>query len=159
MAKAISTAKMKVYVEAGTECDTLSEYDALTYVRVGMLLDVGEFGAQYQEVTYTTIDEGVVRRLKGALDNGTFSLSTARVPEDVGQADMLEGLDSYENVNIKVELNDKPTGVGAKPTRFYFPAKIFSYKNQFGDANQVVKANINIGIDGFIIEGARVTGS
>lgn len=158
MAKAISTAKMKVFVEAsGTECDTITEYDALTWVKVGNLLDVGEFGAQYQEVTYTTIDEGVVHRLKGALDNGTFQLLTARDPEDVGQSDMLEGLDSYENVNIKVELNNKPSGVGAKPTRLCFPAKIFSYKNQFGDANQIVKANINVGIDGFIIEGARGT--
>lgn len=153
---AISTAKMKVFIEtAGTECDTLAEYDALTWVKVGNLLDVGEFGAQYQEVTYTTIDDAVVRRLKGALDNGTFSLLLARNPDDVGQGDVLEGLDSYTNVNIKVELNDKPTGAGAKGTRFYYPAKIFSYKNQFGDANQVVKANVNVGIDGFIIEGAR----
>lgn len=155
MAKAISTAKMRVFIEAGTECDTLSEYDALTWVRVGQLLDVGEFGAQYQEVTYTTIDDGIVHRLKGALDNGTFSITVARNPEDEGQGDVLVGLDSYDNVNVKVELNDKPAGVGAKPTRFCFPAKIFSYKNQFGDANQVTKAVINVGIDGFIIEGAR----
>ncbi|KAA0592946.1 hypothetical protein J2848_005698 [Azospirillum lipoferum] len=158
MAKAISTAKMKVFVDtSGTECDTITEYDALTWVKVGNLLDVGEFGAQYQEVTYTTIDEAIVHRLKGALDNGTFSLTVARNPDDAGQGDVLEGLDSYENVNVKVELNDKPAGVGAKPTRFCYPAKIFSYKNQFGDANQVVKAVINVGIDGFIIEGARGT--
>ncbi|HYF87426.1 hypothetical protein [Azospirillum sp.] len=152
---AISTAKMKVFIEAGTAADTLAEFDALTWVRVGNLLDVGEFGAQFQEVTYTTIDDGIVRRLKGALDNGTFSITVARNPEDEGQGDVLVGLDSYENVNIKVEMNDKPAGAGAKPTRFFFPAKIFSYKNQFGDANQVVKAVINIGIDGGIIEGAR----
>ncbi len=155
--KAIATAKMKVFVEAGTECDTLSEYDALTWVRVGNLMDVGEFGAQYQEVAFTTIDDAIVNRLKGALDNGTFSLTVARNPDDEGQADVLAGLDSYDNVNVRVELNDKPAGAGAKPTRFNFPAKIFSYKNQFGDANQVVKAVINIGIDGFIIEGARGT--
>ncbi|WP_434619192.1 hypothetical protein [Azospirillum sp. B2RO_4] len=154
---AISTAKMKVYIEAGTACDTLTEYDALTWVKVGNLLDVGEFGAQFQEVTYTTIDEAIVHRLKGALDNGTFSITVARNPDDEGQGDVLAGLDSYENVNIKVELNDKPAGAGAKPTRFCYPAKIFSYKNQFGDANQVVKAVINIGIDGGIIEGARGT--
>lgn len=157
MSGAIATTKLKVSISDTTACDTIAEYDALTWVKIGNVLDVGEFGPQYQEITYTTIDDGLVFRLKGALDNGMFSLTLARKPSDAGQADVIAALDDSLSYNIKVEPNDKPAGVGAKGTRFCFPAKVFSYRNQFGDANQVVRTVVNVGIDGELVEGVAGT--
>jgi len=157
MAGPISTPKTRVYIAPYTDESTATEYDALPWERIGTVLDVGEFGPQYQEITYTPLDDGIVHRLKGALDNGSIPLILGRDPDNAGQADLLSALPDYDNYAFKIELNDKPSGAGAKPTRFMFPGKAMSYRTQIGDANQIVRANVNIAIDGDIVTGARGT--
>lgn len=156
---AITASKTKLSVGGTTACDTVSEYDALTWVAVSDVTNYGEFGPQYQEITYTPIETGVVKRLKGALDNGNLQLELARNPDDAGQADLIEALASYDNINVKVELNDKPTGAGAKPTRFFFPCKVMAYRPVIGDGNRVVGATVQLGIDGDVLEGAKAAGT
>lgn len=158
MGKPVTASKTRLYVElAGTVCDTVNDYDALTWVRVAHIANYGEFGPQYQEITYTDVDEGVVHRLKGALDNGSLQVELNRNPEDAGQSDLIAGLDQYDNVNVKIELNDKPAGVGAKPTRFFIPAKVMSRRTNIGDGNRVVGDTLQLGIDGALLEGPRGT--
>lgn len=160
MAKVVTSAKTKLFI-AGVHAeatDSAAEYAALTWVEVGEVTNFGEFGAQYAEITHTPVGNPTVQKFKGSLNQGTISLTLGRVPVDAGQEDLRAALASYDSYDFKIELNDKPAGVSAKPTTFYFPGKVMSYTTSIGGPDQVVTATANIGIDGDIIEVAATTG-
>jgi hypothetical protein len=158
----VTSAKTKLYICATahtTATDTVAEYDALTWVEVGEVISFSEFGASYDEITHIPISTGVAQKFKGTRNDGTMQLSLGRAPSDAGQALIVTALDSYDSFPIKIELNDLPTGTGAKPTRFVFAGRVMSYTVNPGSASSVVTAGCNIAINGTVLEGAKVVGS
>ncbi|WP_207479574.1 hypothetical protein [Arenibaculum pallidiluteum] len=156
----ITSAGTKLYVAgAHTTADSVAEYDALTWVEVGEVTNFGEFGASYAEITHVPVGTNITHKFKGTRNDGSLQLTLGRDPSDVGQADLVEALDSYDSYDFKIELNDLPSGTGAKPTRFFFAGKVMSYTTNIGNGGQVVGANTTISIDGAVLEGAKVAGS
>lgn len=139
--------------------DTEIAYDALTWVEVGEITSFGEFGASYNEITHNPVGSRKTYKFKGARNDGSLQLTLGRDPSDAGQADLTEALDSDSNYAFKVELNDLPSGVGAKPTRFFFPGKVMSYTANIGGVDGVIQSTCQISIDGNILEAAQVAGT
>lgn len=165
MAKPVTAAKTGLYISLAPHVatnDTLAELDALadnTWAKIGGITNLGEFGATFQEIASEPMDADATGKYKGMRNDGSLSLTLERMPDDTGQAKLMEALASYEDYTFKVVLNDKPSGTGAKPTRMYFPGKVMSFTTNVGGPNNLVTASCNIGINGAVIEGAKVAGS
>lgn len=156
----VSVPKTKIYIADEQPAQTtVSGYDGLTWTLVAGVLDYGDVGPEYKPIEYETVDDGLIHRLKGSLDNGTMTLKLARDPANAGQSAIISALADYDNYNFKIEFNDKPTGVGAKPTRLCFAAKVMSYKTNIGGGSKLLEATVQLAIDGDVLEGARVVGS
>lgn len=159
----ITSAKSKLYVSPGlhlTATNTLSEYDALTgWIEIGDVVSYGEFGATFEEITHQPINDGLVYKFKGSKNSGSLTLNLGRAPSDAGQARLIEATDIYDFLDFKLELNDLPTGTGAKPTRQFFYAQVMSYTTNIPNANSIIGATCTISISGDLVEGAKVVGS
>lgn len=128
--------------------DDQTAYEALTYVELGEAVNAGEFGDAYNEVAYTNLADGRVKKHKGSADAGSFEVSLARDMEDAGQQDLHDALGSYLDHAFKVELNDGVT----TPTTFYFRGKVMRATTDIGEADSMVMSNATISINSAIVE-------
>ncbi|GFM73606.1 phage tail protein [Pseudomonas capsici] len=135
---------------------TEAEYAADTYIQVGEIEDLGEFGDTFSSVTFTSLSDGRVRKYKGTADAGDMTLTVGLDNGDAGQKAVKTAHKdrSKGNYNIKVTLNDgDPTAQPAVlPTTFYFNGKIMNNTVAPGAADNVVRRNITIGINSDILE-------
>ncbi|MDH0154359.1 hypothetical protein [Stutzerimonas stutzeri] len=136
--------------------DDQTAYEADTYVEVGEIEDLGEFGDTFNNVSFTALSDGRVRKYKGTADAGDIALVVGLDNGDAGQAavktahkDRLKG-----DYNIKITLNDgDPTAVPpVKPTTFYMRGKVMKNTVAAGSADNVVKRNISVAINSDILE-------
>lgn len=104
----------KVYVCVTAQNSDLIQaaFEALTWVQVGKVGKVGDFGATSNDVTYNTLDEAVATHQKGVADAGSPDVEVASVYDDAGQIILRTFGDplNLNNMAIKIERNDKPSG-------------------------------------------------
>lgn len=131
-------------------------YEADTYVDVGEIEDLGEFGDTFSNVNFTALGDGRVRKYKGTADAGDMTLTVGLDNGDAGQtavkaahADRTKG-----NYNVKVTLNDgNPTANPViLPTTYYFGVKVMNNTVAAGSADNVVRRNMTFGINTPILE-------
>lgn len=142
---AFTSAGTKLYICAAapaTYDDT--GFAALTWVEVGEISDLGEFGRQYALVSYNLLGDRRTVKRKGSYNDGTIAAQMARVPTDAGQAIVTAALDSDASYSIKIVLQDG--------TIFYTSAQIMSYTTNIGSVDQITSATVNMEIDNDIIE-------
>lgn len=130
----------------------LAAYEALTWTEVGEIEDLGEFGDTFSSVTFTSLADGRVRKYKGTADAGDMTLTLGFDSGDAGQqaiatAHKDRGKGDYP---IKIALNDAPAA--GDPTTFYFRGKVMDNKVAPGNADNVVRRNVTIGINSDILE-------
>lgn len=155
-----SASGAKFYIDIDTTAEPANQaaYEALTYVEVGEVEDLGEFGDESQEITFTSLGDGRVRKLKGPRDAGTFTVVVGDDPADAGQEDMVEAEAEIFDYAMKIELNDKlnPTGTNSI---FFFMGKVMSKRLNVGNATNVVRRNFTVGINTDIIEVLATAGT
>jgi hypothetical protein len=150
-----TAAGSKIYISnAVSDSDTLSEFEAETYVEIGEVVSIGEFGSEFSAITFTALGDRLVRKFKGSEDPGTIALELGRDISDTGQAAVFTALGSDDDYAIKVTLNDQITPSTGNPTTFYFRAKVMSYRTNIGNVDQVVGATCSLGITTRPIEDA-----
>lgn len=141
------------FTSAGTTLSISSAlpatYDAagfalLTYVEIGDVSDLGEFGRQYNLVTFNPLGDRRTVKRKGSYNDGTIAAQMARVPSDAGQLILTTAVDDDASYAIKIVLQDG--------TIFYTTAQIMSYTTNVGNVNQITAATVNLEIDNDIIE-------
>lgn len=136
--------------------DDQTAYEADTYVEVGEIEDLGEFGDTFSSVTFTALSDGRVRKYKGTADAGDLTLTVGLDNGDAGQQAVKTAHKdrSKGDYNIKITLNDgDPDATPAlKPTTFYFRGKVMNNTVAPGSADNVVRRNITIGINSDILE-------
>jgi hypothetical protein len=136
--------------------DTETEYKADTYVEVGEIEDLGEFGDTFSSVTFTSLADGRVRKYKGTADAGDMTLTVGLDNGDAGQASLKVAHKdrSKGDYNIKITLNDgDPDATPAiLPTTFYMRGKVMNNTVAAGAADNVVRRNVTIGINSDILE-------
>lgn len=119
-------------------------YGGLTWLEVGEIVDMGEFGKEYSQVTHQPLGTRQKIKRKGSYDEGSLSLKMARVPSDAGQAVLVAAVDSDDSIAVKVELQDG--------TIMYTTAQVMGYKTGVGSADQITSATCNLEIDRPIVE-------
>ena len=119
-------------------------FEALTYVEVGEITNLGEFGKEYTLVTHNPIADRRTRKRKGSYDQGSLSLEMARVVSDAGQVLLLDGQDLDNSHSFKIVLQDG--------TALYFTAQIMSFKTTLGDVDSITSASCEVQIDSDIVE-------
>lgn len=152
-----TAAGCKIYIGPKGDPDDLAEYEAITWVGIGEVEDLGEFGDTFSSVTFTALADGRVRKYKGTADAGDLTLAIGFDNSDTGQlavkaahADRSKG-----DYPFKITLNDgdpDATPDPILPTTFYLRGKVMNNTTAAGQADNVVRRNVTIGINSDILE-------
>lgn len=137
---------------AGSEVDTLQEYEGLAYIEVGEIETFGEFGDQANDVTFTSMGDRRVRHFKGSFDAGQVQLGLGFDITDAGQAAVRAAMATDFDYAVKVTLSDESDDSGAEPSTFYYRAKVMSWRINPQNADSVVRATVTLGINSEIVE-------
>lgn len=122
-------------------------YEALTWVEVGEVTDIPEYGAQVDVVTHQPLETGITEKYKGFINYGSSSLSLGRDTSDVGQVILKAAVVGAEK-NTEHSLGFfYPDG-----SVEYTTGKIFSYTSNPGSANSIVGSTVNIEINREILD-------
>lgn len=140
-----TSANCKFHIGTKAQATDLTEFQADTYTEVGSIEDLGEFGDAFNAVTFTSLGDGRVRKLKGTKDAGDMTLVVAFDAGDAGQTALVAAADdtSSDGYNCMVELNDG--------TAFYFRAQIMGARITVGAADNVIRRNVTIAIDSAVL--------
>jgi len=146
-----TTTGVQFFIGTTIDGETLSQFLEDTYTEVGEVEDLGEFGDESETVTFASLADGRLQKLKGVRDAGILALVVGADDSDAGQDALIaaEAEDSLD-YNFKVILNDKVT-IGGTPSEHYFRGKVMSKRTGVGSANNVVRKTFNIGINSAII--------
>jgi hypothetical protein len=139
--------------EASTDSAIITAAEALAWVEVGETEDLGEFGDEASEITFTALKNRRVRKFKGTFNGGTVTVQTGSDPEDEGQQAMIAAFASDLDYPFKIELNDQITEAGT-PTILYFIGKVMSKRRNVGNVENVVRQSFPIGVNSKIVEDA-----
>lgn len=151
-----TAAGCRLFIGGKTGADTQTEYEADTYIAVGEIEDLGEFGDTFSSVTFTALSDGRVRKYKGTADAGDLTLTVGLDNGDAGQNAVKTAHKdrSKGDYNIKMTLNDgDPDATPViNPTTFYMRGKVMNNTVAPGAADNVIRRNITIGINSDILE-------
>lgn len=131
--------------------DTISEFEALTWVEVEPVENIGDFGDEAAAVTFSALKDGRVRKMKGARDAGTLAVVVGHNPSQTGQAQMITAEGTKFNYGFKVEIPDAPSNLYTN-SFFYFRGKVMSKRMGVGGNGDVTKRTFNVGVDSQIYE-------
>ena len=137
-----------VFIGPVSTATTLSALKALTFVEIGNVESIGEFGPQAQDVSFTPLKGPSVQHLKGAIDNGMLPVIYAADPLDPGQIALSAAAGTKFEYAFKVVLNDE-ADANDTPTTFYGRGPVFGKRINVGGANDVRKRTSNIGLNVF----------
>lgn len=107
-------------------------YEALTFVVVGEVGSIGEFGGESQIVEWTPLATGIVDKRPGSTNYGDSSITYARDASDAGQILLQSGFDGANNRLPHSFRISHPT-IGD----LYFTGVITSAKYNVADANSI----------------------
>lgn len=151
-----TAAGCRFFIGGKTGADTEIKYKADTYVEVGEIEDLGEFGDTFSSVNFTSLKNGRVRKYKGTADAGDLTLTVGLDNGDAGQNAVKTAHKdrSKGDYNIKITLNDgdPDASPAISPTTFYMRGKVMNNTVAPGAADNVVRRNITIGINSDILE-------
>jgi hypothetical protein len=150
MAQPAGTLGTKLFISqvaAATTDDTEIEYQARNYSEVGYVENFGEFGKQFDLVTFQAVGDGRTYKLKGGYNSGQIQLVVGTDLSDAGQILLATAADaSNQDVyNFQIELNNSDTVYGAG-TMYYFQAKVMSFRDNIGAVNNAIRATVSLEI-------------
>lgn len=152
-----TAAGSKLFIGPANEtADDAGAYSILAYVEVGEIEELGEFGDTVNEINFTPLGNRRVGKFKGSFNAGTINLTVGRDPADPGQDDLRDALASDSDYAFMVTLNDAGIGSPSSPTTMYFRGKVMSYTTNIGNAENIVRSTVAIGINSAIVEVAAV---
>lgn len=143
---AMASAGAKIYIGPVTAAATVSAYAALSFVEIGGVETISEFGDTASQVTFTGLGDSRVQKLKGAFDAGDVTVACAWAPRDAGQVAARTAAGTKFSYAIKVTFEDSPDANDTDSV-FYFHAKVMSAKKNVGGANNVMMETYVLGID------------
>lgn len=119
---------------------------ALTYVEIGEVESIGDYGDTINDVTFSALASGRAKHLKGLADAGSVELSIGFDAGDAGQIKLVEAfLDrSRYDYPIKVVYVDGEID--------YMAAKVMSNKKTGISVEGVLKRAVTLGINSEIYE-------
>jgi hypothetical protein len=123
-----------------------SAYEADSWIEVGGVETLPEYGDSANEVEQILIADRRVRKAKGARNAGGGDLVCANIAADAGHIRMKEAVESNLNYPIKIVYDDKLTALGSGSTD-YFRALIMSARRNGGGADDPDRITFMMGIN------------
>lgn len=152
-----TAAGSKLYIGTTAAASDQSGFESDTFTEIGEIISIGDFGREYQPITTNTLNQRLTKVLKGAYSEGTLAIQVYLDPDDSGQSAVNTALTSDEDYNIKITLNDAPSGSPSQPTTYYYRGKVMSYRRSVSDVNSAVTANIGFALNTDSVEVAKVS--
>lgn len=152
------TTGAKIYISgtgstptANSSAATASAYAALSYIEIGDVESVSEFGDQAQTITAQTLGDARLRKRKGVRDAGDITITVLNNPLDNGQKAAIAAEATEFTYAFKVVLAD---GADSNDTDsvFYFRALVSSARLSGLQPNEIIKRTFVALIDSAIIE-------
>lgn len=137
--------------DAGENAAALADFEADSYIEVGEIENLGEFGDESGSIPFTSLSDSRTRTFKGPRSAGTMPVVVGDDVTDEGQAAMVAAEAQKFDYNFKVVLNDALT-LGGTGSESFFYGKVMSKRKNVGDANSVVKRNFAVAINSAIAE-------
>lgn len=134
---------MSVFTSAGTTIGIVAAapatydatgYTALTFVPIGEVTDLGEFGREYSLVTHNPVaNRGTVKK-KGSFNEGSITLQLGLDTDDAGQilAKTASTSDADYSFAVTTQNGDK----------YFFRAQVMSFKVSVGGVDTITNATI-----------------
>ena len=142
---------VQFFIGTTAPAESLSQFLTDIYSEVGEVEDLGEFGDESELVTFASLANARLQKLKGVRDAGVLALIVGSDDTDVGQDALIAAeADDTLDFNFKVILNDKAT-LGGTPSEHYFRGKVMSKRLAVGTVNNVVRKTFNIGVNSEIL--------
>jgi hypothetical protein len=150
-----ATAGSKLYIGGIRLAATtdIEDFEALTWVEVKEITNLGSIGDTSQTITVDTVGEGRTRKLKGTRDSGDASITCAWDPLDPGQVAVRAAEKTSFDYAFKLEANDAADANDTKSV-FYWHAKVMSASREQGGPNDVVTMAMTLGNTTAILEDA-----
>jgi len=120
--------------------------EGLTYVDVGEVETIGDYGDEDADVSFTALADARVRHLKGASDAGTTSITVGLDNGDAGQIAMATAKRNRSRFDYPFKVEYVDGGVD------YFAGKVMSDRKTNIGNGDVLRRNYNIGINSEIYE-------
>ncbi len=146
-----TAAGTRVFIGTTGSATTQGDFEADSYIEVGEVEDLGEFGDTAEEVNFTALANRRVRKFKGSFNAGTMTVVAGSDPADPGQLALLAAFATDFDYNFRVQLNDEIT-IGGTPTTLYFRGKVMDKRRNVGQVNNIVRQNFAVGINSEILE-------
>lgn len=127
----------------------LADFAGQSWVPIGWLESIGEFGDESAEITFDPIGENRTRKLKGIRNAGNMDLVMAVVDDDIGQIALLAAEADPDDFAFRVVFNNAPEG--GTPAERYFIGKVMTARENLGTVNNVVKAGGRVGINSNVV--------
>lgn len=118
----------------------------LTYVEVGELENIGDYGDEVGDVTFAALSDSRTRHLKGLADAGSVDLSIGFDVGDTGQLALVAAQKDRSQFDYPVKV------VYVDGLVDYFAAKVMSSRKTVGGAEDVIKRTVTLGINSGIYE-------
>lgn len=117
VAFANSNAGSKLYIASVSVGDSdlsQADYEALSWIEIKAMGNLGETGSKTNILNYDTWDTKVIQKAKGLIDAGSPTIEVARLPFDQGQSALRAAAKTNLNYAFKIARNDAVTvgGVG-----------------------------------------------
>ncbi len=160
MGDPFTSANTKIFIGpvAGSAIITAAQFAALSWVEVGLAETLGEFGDEYQNVSFTALSSARVQHLKGAKDGGTLPLTVGVDPLDPGQINLRAAAGTKFAYGVKLIYPDRPNPTGTD-TIEYFRALVMSSRRNVGDSNNVQRMSFPLTINSDIVSVAATMGT
>ncbi len=146
----IGTTAIPPNIEDLNDAAALLIFEADSYIEIGEVENLGEYGDQSQDVTFESLNDSRTRHLKGTRDAGVLPLVVGDDPDDEGQIACVEAEASNLDFNFKIVLNNAVT-LGGTGQVDYFYGKMMSKRKNVGSVNDVVRSNFSVGINSRIV--------
>lgn len=148
-----TTAGAKLYIGGvrAEATDTLIEYEALIWVEVGEIENLGSLGDTSNPVNFTAIRDARVRKLKGTRDAGTQSLVIGRDPLNAGQQALIAAELTKFEYAFKVELDDARS-VNHSTSKRYFGALVMGAREEYGTVDNVIKIMTDLAVNTAVVK-------
>lgn len=149
----VTASGTKLYIgpsKTAAEADTIVEYEAFTWVEVGLIESLGEYGDESSAVTGAVLGDGRTRKGKGARDAGTMAVVCFHDELDVGQIAMVAAEASNSNFTFKVVLPDRPNDAGTDTIQ-YFRGLVMSKRLNVGSNDNIIKSTFNVAVNSEVL--------
>lgn len=121
------------------------------WIEVEEVEDFGEFGDTAESITFTSVNNQRVRKLKGPRDAGEQAIVVGRDPLDDGQEAFIAAERTDFNYAFRIELNDARTPDHTN-SELYYAGMVMSQPINLGNVSNIVRRTFNVGINTAVYE-------